>query len=198
MKANTFLLILFLWVSTLSLFSQEQKNNDAIGYSNITEFGIITLSPQGFAVEGTSINGISINKQHNIGIGVGYGGSFHTSYHSSTAYTPVFLNYRFYFKPDNKFTPHINLAAGCLLAKDGGGVYSAFTAGFRAGKFSFSSGISFMAIYREEEATVYDYYPPYYPEYSYYPYYPNYISYKKTVSQWYYPFGMTIKCGFSL
>ncbi|MDR1181389.1 MAG: hypothetical protein LBL13_05390 [Bacteroidales bacterium] len=194
MKASTFLLVLFLWVSTLSLLSQEKENNDVIGYSNITEAGIITLSPQGVAVEGVSINGISINKQHNIGIGVGYGGSFHQSYYSATAYTPIFLNYRFYFKPDNKFSPHINLAAGGLLTKDGGGIYSSFTAGFRAGKFSFSSGISFMAIYREEEATFIGYY---YPEY--YPYFSNNsYSYTKTMSQWYFPFGMTVKCGFSL
>jgi hypothetical protein len=177
MKAKVFLSVLFISASIVSIYAQENESKSVINYSNITEFGLITTSPRSVGIEGTSINGFSINQKHNIGVGIGFGGSFYTDYYTATAYTPVFFNYHLYFKPDKKFSPHFNIAAGGLLAKDGEGIYSSITAGFRAGKFSFSSGISFMAIYREEEryATYYDYslYDPYSYEYSY-----KYISFQ--------------------
>ncbi len=187
MKVKVFVLIPFLF-AVLSLSAQENETKETITYSNITEFGFVTASPQGVGMEGTTVNGFAINKQHCIGIGIGIGGSFHNSYYSATAYTPLFFNYRLYFKPDKKFSPHINVSVGGLLAKDGEGIYSSITAGFRAGKFSFSSGISYMAIYRTESISYYEYvYDPYY--YSY--------PYTSNVSEWYFPFGITIKCGFS-
>ncbi|MDR2410686.1 MAG: hypothetical protein LBE13_21600 [Bacteroidales bacterium] len=186
MKVKVFLSSMFLWASIVILFAQEQGHKKNIDYSNISEVGFVTTSPRGIAFEATTVNGFSINKKHHIGLGVGFGGSFYETYYTGTAYTPVFINYRFYFKPENKFSPHVNISAGGLLVKDGEGLCSSFTAGFKAGKFSFSSGISFMAIYRGEKVTKEDCY------YSYR------YSYKTTVSQWHFPFGITVKCGFTL
>jgi hypothetical protein len=192
MKAKVFLSIAFLSASIITLFAQEQEHKEIISYSNISEVGFVTTSPRGLAVEATSINGFSINKKHHIGLGVGFGGSFYETYYSGTAYTPVFFNYRFYFKPEKKFSPHVNISAGGLLVKDGEGICFSGTAGFRTGKFSFSSGISFMAIHREEKVIKDGCYSfaPYSSSYSY--------SYKTTVSQWHCPFGITVKCGFTL
>ncbi|MDR0604315.1 MAG: hypothetical protein LBG80_08455 [Bacteroidales bacterium] len=198
MKAKLLLLTVFLLTSVCSLLAQEQERKKNIGYSNISEIGFATTSPRGCAFEATSVNGISINKEHHLGLGVGYGGSFYVTYYAGTAYTPVFFNYRFYFKPEKKFSPHINMSAGGLFAKDGEGFYSSLTAGFKAGKFSFSSGISFMAIYRKEEAEIvgcrlYDPSSPYADVSGFVYSYSN-----KIVSQWHSPFGITIKCGFTL
>jgi hypothetical protein len=100
---------------------------------------------------------------------------------------PVFLNYRCYLKPQKTFSPHVNIAVGALIPDEKVGMYSAITMGFRAGKFSFSSGISLMAIPIKE-----DVYEPVYDQY-------GYIYTVQTKTEWkiYYPFGITLKWGFS-
>jgi len=181
MRTRAFVLAVLL-SATVTLSAQE---NERIKYSNITEFGFLTTSPMGVAFEGTTVNGFSMDKYHHIGLGIGMGYSHHTSYrYDGTAYMPMFVNYRLYFKPEKSFSPHVNAALGGVMAEDGGGIYSSITMGFRAGKFSFSSGLSFMAIEREESRNWW--YDPYYPEYEYY-----------SVKYWSFPFGITIKCGFS-
>jgi hypothetical protein len=203
MKAKVFLSSVFLWASIV-LYAQEQESKENIRYSNISEVGFVTTSPRGFAFELTSVNGFSVNKKHHVGIGVGFGGSLHSSYQTSTEYTPVFFNYRYCFKLEKR-SPHVNISAGGLLTKDGYGIYSSITAGIRHGKFSFSSGISFMAIYREEEVEKVEYYDPVYSTdpldivdpYRYIPYY-SYTYTRKMPPKWYYPFGVTVKCGFAL
>ena len=169
---TTVLAVIALLAASVSLFAQEKGGNENIRYSNITEFGVFTTSPLGIAIEATTVQGFSIDKQHYIGLGIGFGGSFHSA--NNTAYMPIFANYRYYFNPNKVFSPHTNIALGGMAVRDGEGIYSAITMGFKAGHFSFSSGLSFMAIHAAQR---YDY---------------RYFN--KT---WYYPFGITLKCGFS-
>ena len=186
------LIITFFSVS-LSLFSQdnsdnnnnkENKDNEKIAYSNITEFGIAAASFKGIALEATTVHGISINKQHQIGLGIGMGYNFNLDY--STGYTPIFANYRYNFFPEKKRSPHINLSLGGVAIQDGGGIYSSLTMGYRVGKFSFSSGVTFMAICYE------DWERNYFDDGNYWGYW---SAYKK--NSWTYPIGFTIKVGFS-
>ena len=131
-------LLLFVCVS---LFAQESDSN-RISYSNITEWGsanISILPSFCYAYELTTIQGISIDKKYHIGLGTGIGGGFS----SIGIYTPLFLNYRLYFKPDRKFSPHLNISMGVLIGEDFIGIRSAITSGFITRRFSFSSGFSF-------------------------------------------------------
>ncbi|MDR2011341.1 MAG: hypothetical protein LBQ22_12755 [Bacteroidales bacterium] len=179
MKTKTLILSVVLLVLPFFNYAQESTESENIGYSNITEMGFQVTSPRGVAFEVTTINGICFNKKHSIGIGVGIGVNDHNTYSDATAYNPIFLNYRLYFKPGKTFSPHVNLAAGGMIAKDGGGLYSSLTAGFRAGVFSFSSGLSLFAVQREKTYQI------------------PYEGYYTKVKDWYYPFGITIKVGFS-
>jgi hypothetical protein len=162
MKARVFVLAVFLAVSVF-LSAQENEAKESIRYSNITEFGFVVTSPQGVGIEATTVHGFSMNKQHHIGLGFGIGGCFHNSFFGG--YTPVFFNYRLYFRPEKTFSPHVNVSLGGLIATYGYGAYSSITMGFRAGKFSFSSGLSCMPIYDG--------------------------------MWWSFPFGITLKWGFS-
>ena len=160
-------------LASVSLFAQE--NETSIKYSNITEVGITTASPQSFGFEATTAHGVSIEKAHNLGMGFGIG--FNVSDKAGfNLYMPVFFNYRLYFKPQNKFTPHFNVALGMLVPADGMGYYSAVTMGFRSGKFSFSSGLSFLPVYRKGEV---------------------FWDGRRSEDKWYFPFGITIKAGFA-
>ncbi|MCL2131196.1 MAG: hypothetical protein FWH36_01885 [Lentimicrobiaceae bacterium] len=189
-------------LAAISLSAQENENTERLRYSNITEFGFITASPKGISLEAVTVQGFSVDKTHYLGLGIGMGVNFYSgtvydfgygsgSYSElrTAPYMPVFLNYRFYFKPNKVFSPHVNIALGGLVDEDGkGGAYSVLTMGFRAGKFSFSSGLSLMAINRQVgELRDYDpniWYPPYSP----------YVVYK---DKWFFPFGLVVKCGFS-
>jgi len=144
MKARALVLAAFL-AGFVSLSAQESETKETTTYSNVTEFGFLTASPKGVSLEATTAHGFSINKQHNFGLGTGIGVNFSTNY-SAVSYMPVFVNYRLYFKPEKSFSPHVNIAVGGLITRDGYGGYSSITMGFRAGKFSFSSGLSFMPI----------------------------------------------------
>lgn len=130
-------------ISTLCAFSYAQDTK--ITYSNITEFGLQTASPRWVALEATTVNGFAIDKQHALGIGIGMGGMFKIYGNNSYAfpYMPFYLNYRMYFRPGKTFSPHVNLAFGGIMTTENYGGYSAITVGFRAGKFSFASGVSF-------------------------------------------------------
>jgi len=195
MKNTVLALIAFLAVS-VSAFAQDNETKENIKYSNITEFGFFTASPRSFAFEGTMVHGVSIDKQHHLGLGIGIGWNNCHSYRYSTAHMPMFVNYRYYFSPNKKFSPHFNVALGGVAVGDGGGIYSALTAGFRAGKFSFSSGLSFMAVYREEMwSKWYNTYP--YPYDPYNSYMPDGYSINYYQKDWHFPFGIVIKCGFT-
>jgi len=181
-KMVFFLLLLF---TSVSLFAQENENKERITYSNITEFGVITASPKSVTFEATTVHGFALKKQHHFGFGVGIGGCYHTNFWSGmAAHLPLFFNYRLYFKPDKKFSPHFNVALGATILNDGAGGYSSVTMGFRAGKFSFSSGFSFLAIQRNEYGHSFDGY--------YYGYY-----YDVKTPNWYFPLGITLKWGFA-
>ena len=173
MIARVFLAAAFLTVS-FSLIAQENETKENISYSNITEFGFITASPKSVGLEATTVHGISFDKVHHLGLGIGIGGSFG---YNNTGYMPVFVNYRCYFKPNNSFSPHVNISVGGFVPDDGFGIYSSITMGFRAGKFSFSSGMSFT---------------PYQTESYYYGW-----DWGWSQKTWYFPFGITLKCGFS-
>jgi len=187
MKFRPFIL-LFALLSSVALFAQEEEKSTAIKYANITEFGFFATSPKSVYAEGTTVHGISINKQHIIGLGTGIGGGgyFSNSINVSTAYMPIFFNYRCYFLPDRKLSPHINVAAGGLFTTHGEGFYSSVTAGFKSGKFSFSSGFSLLGINEPR-----NYYYDYYDDYNVY----YYGVYQK--KEWYFPIGITIKVGFT-
>ena len=183
MRATIFSVVFLLASVSLSA----QKNEKRFVYSNITEIGLSALNFEGFSYEATSVHGILLDKKHNLGIGIGFG--FNMPQNSNVAYIPLFFNYRFYFKPDKTLSPHVNIAVGGLVAKEGYGVYSSITMGFRIRKFSFSSGLSFTPIYemiywteRIREGT---------------DDYPTYSSVKKSKMEWYYPFGFTLKVGFT-
>jgi hypothetical protein len=192
------ILILGLFLSTsICLFGQENEEKENINYSNITEAGFITASPKGISLEVTTVHGISLNKQHHFGLGVGMGINFYNFIFSDggeffiTPYMPIFANYRCYFRPQKPFSPHINVAMGGFATIENAGIYSSLTMGFKAGRFSFSSGLSFMAI--EREVTVYE-------EYFYSDPYSGYVYpnvYGKTKMKWTFPFGITLKCGFT-
>ena len=153
----------------VSLFAQENEKKETYTYSNITEFGYAAASFKGVLLEATTVNGVAIDKQHLFGLGVGFGTNvFHTSFENVFVYMPIFLNYRFYFKPEKTFSPHVNVSLGGIAMEEGRGLYSSVTMGFKAGIFSFSSGLSFTPIYYKEKT-------------------------KKDVSL----FGITLKCGFS-
>jgi len=178
----------------------QENGNENMTYSNITEFGFRAVSPRGIAFDATTVNGFAINKQHLLGIGIGIGGSFqyndfididngygNYSYSYSVpgaAYMPIYFNYRCYFNPQKKFSPHVNVSLGGLMTQDGYGGYSSITAGFRAGRFSFASGFSFMPMWRSIEVESFSYYYPYNPSF-------------QTIEKWYFPFGFTLKVGFS-
>ena len=133
--------------------SAQEKDSNKISYSNITEWGHINLSVVnnfGFALEVTTVHGISIDKKHHIGLGTGIGFDFA----SIGGYSPLFLNYRICFIPNRTFSPHLNVSFGGLFVQDyfadyAMGIYSSVTSGFVAGKFSFSSGLSFFAANHE-------------------------------------------------
>jgi len=184
MKAKLISLLLFFFIS-VALFAQENETKSKIKYSNITEFGFLTTSPQGFSFEATTAHGFSIKKIHHFGLGMGIGVNLlFTKDNVGTAYMPLFLNYRFYFNPNKSFSPHLNVSLGAAIPQDGGGVYSSATMGFKAGKFSFSSGVSFMAIYRNES-----WYDPIYDPYV--------ISNYSQSYRWRFPVGITLKWGFT-
>ena len=191
MKTRALTLAAFLVIS-VSLAAQE---NEKIKYSNVTEFGFTAASPKGISFEATTAHGFSIEKQHHLGLGTGIGtillnqGGYYNKPKrtNSTVYMPIFFNYRVYFKPDKKFSPHVNIAVGGLTIEDGAGVYSAVTMGFKVGAFSFSSGLSFMPYYRK-----------YYFHGFFYEAWGTIIEQKSyTYTEWYYPFGMTLKLGFA-
>ena len=172
MKVRAFVLAAGL-LASVSLSAQDNETKETTTYANVTEFGFMTASPKGVALEATTAHGIAFNKKHLLGLGVGIGGSFSPYY--NTAYMPIFINYRLYFKPNSTFSPHLNAALGGVMLENGAGMYSAVTMGFRAGHFSFSSGLSFMPMQRMGHFRFYD----------------------DPMTVWYYPFGITIKVGFS-
>lgn len=166
-------------------YAQEQEDEPKIKYSNITEFGFMMASPKGIGFEATTVNGFSINKKHCLGLGIGIGAqAYNEYYYGGTAYTPIFANYRLYFQPNKTFSPHINVAFGGLMVSDGEGFYSSVSAGFRAGKFSFSSGVSFMPVRRPSDEVLY------YDEW-------GNRYWEDGPKEWYYPFGVMLKWGFS-
>jgi len=178
-------------LAAVSAFSQENETKENIRYSNITEGGFIATSPKGFGFEATTVNGFSMNKQHCLGLGLGFGYLMSLSDDYFYLHMPVYFNYRLYFNPEKSFTPHLNIALGGVMIEEGGGLYSAVTLGFKVYKFSFSSGISFMAINGDVEKTYERSRVDPYSGYTYTEYY------SKTVSEFFYPFGFTLKCGFS-
>jgi len=177
MRARALAFIAFLLVSG-SLFSQEKET---IKYSNITECGFFATSPRSLGWEVTTVNGFSAHRQHCLGLGLGFGYILGFADDYFLLHTPVFINYRLYFKPDNSFSPHLNIAMGGTMVTDGGGFYSSVTMGFKSKKFSFSSGLSFLAVEREVERGNYHW------------------GYWRTelIKEWIYPLGLTIKCGFT-
>jgi hypothetical protein len=178
MKLTAFAFNLFLFasvsLSAQELYEVETENGKAIRYSNITEIGVIGFANIWDILGGTTVNGISINKEHFVGMGLGAGlGRFPHVY--STIYFPLYANYRFYFISNGKSSPHIDLAVGGILSNGNNGFYSSFAIGFRARNFSFSLGMPFIAMSCQVENRIY-----------------------KTIEHhWDYLYGGTVKIGFT-
>jgi hypothetical protein len=195
-RARAFVLAVFL-VVLVSLSAQENETKETYMYSNITELGIITTSPMGIGIEITTANGVSVDKQHHFGLGIGIGACFHR-FGGVFAYMPVFFNYRYYFKPEKTFSPHMNASIGGIALVEGYGIYSSITMGFktetkglgygfRAGNFSFSTGLSFTPVYRKV-----------YVEKKYFDRVSGYMAtHSEYKMKWTNLFGIVIKCGFS-
>jgi len=182
MKTFAFIALFFVSVCILA-----QENARTISYSNITETGFMSMNLRGVAVELTTIHGFAIDNKHHLGFGFGIGSNSHkpdNDYYSYlSGYIPVFINYRLYFKPEQTRSPLLNASLGGVNMKNGGGFYSSFTGGYKIGDFSFSSGISFMAISQK-------------PSSNHYYIYPNSPQLIPTNSKWVFPFGIAIKFGY--
>jgi hypothetical protein len=142
--------VLCLGASALNAQDQPEKK---IKYNFINEYGGFFGKNAGFT--GVFINGISINNNDVIGIGVGYGLNSATFQE-----VPLFLNYRHYFDLGRKLVPCINVAAGVAfhfwddwfytddyygnyVNMHGVGLYSTIAGGFRVKAFSFTGGFFF-------------------------------------------------------
>jgi len=175
MKKTAFTLITLLSASVF-LFAQKDEKEKIVAYSNISEFGLMTVSHQSIAFEATTVQGLSIKQKHHIGLGIGIGYSMPR--YDESGYIPLFVNYRFYFKPDAKISPHITASIGGLIVEAWKeyGIYSSFTMGFKVRTFSFSSGFSFMPMPLSRGSYMFDMGQP--------------------PPDWNYPFGITLKFGF--
>ena len=205
MKPKIFFSLIFFFASA-TLFAQEKETKQNITYSSITEFGVASLSPQCYSFEASVAQGFALNKKHHFGIGIGIGEIMRidNSIEDNISISmPVFLNYRHYFKPDKTFSPHVNASLGGIMLKNGGGIYSVIATGFRVGKFTLSSGISFLAFRKKEtywENVRVPYYEGYYDEQGDYHidecgYY--YASSPRERNKWHFPLGITLKWGFA-
>ena len=199
MKIRALIVTSSFLLASISLSAQKKESTE-VKYSIIGEFGMVGAGLKGIGIETTVVHGISFNKQHLVGLGIGFGDNFYSVKYSSpystsisttsAVYTPVFINYRFYFKPEKMFSPHINMAIGGLWIERGEGVFSSLTMGFKVGMFSFASGLSFMAIHQKDGQEFFEYFDP--NTNAFYSY-----SLPDPVWIWRYPFGVTLKVGFS-
>jgi len=183
MNIRTLTLAVAFLTATISLFAQKNEKNEKIKYSNVTEFGFSTARPNGFSFEATTAHGFSLEKQHHFGLGTGFGVWYNYTSNVGAAYMPIFFNYRYYFKPDKTFSPHINVSIGGITAENSMGAYSSIAFGFKSGAFSFSSGLSFMPFYQTYYGYFDDFGGIFYDNYSF--------------REWQYPFGITLKVGFA-
>jgi len=150
MKKIRLFLLAILAVS-VHFVALSQESTTTVKYSNITEGGFFG-SPKHFSCELTTVNGIIINNQHQIGIGVGFGGPI-----DDGLSCPIFANYRYRFQTSTKYLkPHINVAVGALLLEENVGLYSTLGAGFKVGAFSLTSGLFFQMYESTETVWVYD------------------------------------------
>jgi hypothetical protein len=127
----------------LIAFFGTYAQESAIKYSFLTESGI-SFSPKNATLQQTFVNGITINKQHTIGLGLGIGEVIDDE-SSSIVSMPIFANYRCNFlSPDR--SPFINVAAGVSLHKDSPQLYSTLTAGLQFYLFSVSAGLMLQTV----------------------------------------------------
>jgi hypothetical protein len=172
MKRNALKCLAVLCIAFLcglgSLSAQEQQEKK-IAYNFINEYGFFVGKNVGWT--GVFVNGIAINQNDAVGIGVGYGlntGAFQE--------IPLFLNYRHYFERGRKLKPLINIAAGVGFHfwteefsrpiygpnenflyyeydeenKQGVGMYATIAGGFRVKALSFTGGFFFRTFPNEK------------------------------------------------
>jgi hypothetical protein len=139
--------------------SYAQEQSSSIKYALLLEGGF-SGGMKHVAIEQTVFNGIAINEQHVVGIGMGLGLGISGVIKNNTdgIYCPVYANYRYYFKTGT-FSPHINFSVGGMMLSDSEAWYSSLSAGFRKHKFTFSSGVFFHAYQYTQYTTTYDSYP---------------------------------------
>lgn len=170
--------------SCFQLFAQEQTQEQEekpveMKYAVSIESGYQAGLNGWIGMEHVVVNGFRLNKQHVVGLGIGFGYFF-----NDEMYCPIYLNYRYYFTTKSSFTPHVNIALGGLTVEDGGGLYSTLTTGFRKHKFTLSTGIFFFAYQYESgyQEVLYDQYGS-----------PRYINHKDITTEM--PWGFMIKLG---
>jgi hypothetical protein len=144
----------------LSFGQREEKTEEKtkpvmkISYSFINEYGTFAGGSIGFT--GVFVNGISLNKTHLIGIGMGYEADTRAGQSM-----PIYVNYRYYFKGKKQFNPLINVGLGTRLTFSKStyysdpwenmygystklsveqGFYCTAAGGFRVKAFTFTSG----------------------------------------------------------
>jgi hypothetical protein len=139
------ILTVLLSISCL-LYGQQEKSDEKICYSNITELGVLNIHPKWTSFELNTVNGISVNRKNHFGIGLGIGGIIYFN-GDPFRYTPVFLNYRYcFYQPQKNLSPHVNLSFGGIWLEDGNGFYSSYTFGLITGNFSLSTGWSLFGL----------------------------------------------------
>jgi hypothetical protein len=164
MKKIRILVISFLLISALSVSAQKET----MTYSFINEYGFFfggSSIASTAGLSGVFINGVSINDQNFIGIGLGYE-TDDLSYQS----IPIFLNFRHVFPSAKILKPLVNFAFGTRFSywsespiigydpiyynpiygdevqKHAFGIYSTVAAGFNVNAFSFTSGLFFRTV----------------------------------------------------
>ncbi|MDR2410687.1 MAG: hypothetical protein LBE13_21605 [Bacteroidales bacterium] len=136
-------------------YAQEQQS-PSVKYALLLEGGF-SGGIKHAAIEQIVCNGIAINEQHLVGIGMGLGMGISgvINDNTNTIYCPVYVNYRYYFKTGTS-SPHVNFSIGGMILSDSEAWYSSLTAGFRKHKFTFSSGVFFHAYQYTKYTTVYN------------------------------------------
>jgi hypothetical protein len=183
----------FLWLSLpFALLAQESESSvniepvSPIQYTMLLEGGINTASPVSVGGEFVFMHGLTFQKKHLFALAFGIGGGYIESYQDENwtdrpFYMPFYFTYRYYFRPDKKFTPMVSSALGGLINYSDkqlfGGCYASFCTGFKVRKFYLLGGLNFTSMQSYVE--------------SYY----DCSTYTRTQVQWIFPVGLMLHVG---
>lgn len=132
------MVFVMLLLAATPILKGQERELPTVKYSMFNEYGLYFGGSNGFS--GVFVNGAEFKDGTFVGLGLGY----QTDWYSQSI--PIFLNLRHYFRPQNRFSPLVNLAIGTQMLFDTDvdfGTYATIGAGFKAGAFSFCSGFFF-------------------------------------------------------